>query len=320
LTCIEKYLIKECQLNRYDLSRAIPAEIKRFVRQRDGFGCLICGSAFYQYDHIENEYKDAKEHEPEKIVLLCGGCHDKKTRGFLSTATIMAKISAPACLSKGFSWGIFDLGSSAPEIVFGTLTAKNVESLISIDGVSIFSVCPPSVPGGPFNINAIFRNPEDDDNLRIVNNEFQVLGANWDAEVSGARIKLRSGHGVFSLVLRIEPPHRLVVERLDMKYDDISITCRENEEFLIEGRGSKYHGGAFKFDDYEVAIDIRGSGVTFGVGHGRSIVRDATFEIGGDFQIGGPGKTGTTFLKQSRNEKCACGSGKRYKHCHGKLA
>jgi hypothetical protein len=306
-------------LNRYDLSRAIPAGIKRLVRQRDGFGCLICGSAFYQYDHIENEYKDAKEHDPQKIVLLCGGCHDKKTRRFLSTETIVGKIGAPACLSKGFSWGAFDLGCSAPEIVLGTLTAKNVESLISIDGVSIFSVAPPSVPGGPFNINATFRNPKDDENLRIVNNEFQVLGANWDAEISGARITLRSGHGVFSLILRIEPPHRLVVERLDMKYDDISITCRENETILIEGRGSKYQGGTFDFEGHEVAVDIKGPNVVFGVGNGRSVIRGATFVIGGGFQFGGPGKKRTTFQKQSRNDKCACGSGERYKQCHGKL-
>lgn len=306
-------------MNRYDLSRAIPAGIKRFVRQRDGFGCLICGSAFYQYDHVENEYKDAKEHDPHKIVLLCGGCHDKKTRGFLSTETIIRKIGAPACLSAGFSWGTFDLGSSAPEIVFGTLTAKNVKSLISIDGVSIFSVAPPSVRGGPFNINATFRNPKDNENLRIVNNEFQVLGGNWDAEVSGARITLRSGHGIFSLVLRIDPPHRLVVERLDMKYDDISITCRENENILIEGRGSKYQGGTFEFEDCEVAIDIRGPDVTFGLGNGRVVARNSTFEIGGKFNIGGSGKKSTTFPKQPRNAKCSCGSGERYKQCHGKL-
>lgn len=33
-------------------ARSIPAQIKHSVRQRCGFGCVICGSPIYEYDHM----------------------------------------------------------------------------------------------------------------------------------------------------------------------------------------------------------------------------------------------------------------------------
>ncbi|MEH2485180.1 Abi-alpha family protein [Bradyrhizobium sp. AZCC 2230] len=81
--------------NRHGLSRNIPADVKRTVRQRDGFGCVVCGKAIYDYEHFDPEFADATQHDPAGIVLLCISCHGKKTRGFLSKQTIAAARQSP---------------------------------------------------------------------------------------------------------------------------------------------------------------------------------------------------------------------------------
>jgi hypothetical protein len=77
--------------DRFGLSRAIPPEVARKVRRRSKFGCVICRGAIYQYEHIDPEFKDATAHDPSHICLLCGGRHDRVTRGRISKATVSAK-------------------------------------------------------------------------------------------------------------------------------------------------------------------------------------------------------------------------------------
>lgn len=52
----------------------IPAKIKRLVRQRCGFGCVICGSPIYEYDHIVN-WSETHHHKAEELTLLCSKHH-----------------------------------------------------------------------------------------------------------------------------------------------------------------------------------------------------------------------------------------------------
>lgn len=55
----------------------IPSDIRRQVRQRDGFGCVHCGSPVYDYEHFV-EYSIVKEHRADNIYLLCLPLHRKK--------------------------------------------------------------------------------------------------------------------------------------------------------------------------------------------------------------------------------------------------
>lgn len=65
----------QTETNRHGLSRYIPPNIKRTIRKQCGFGCVVCGVAFSMYEHIDPEFCDAKEHDPNKMELLCGSCH-----------------------------------------------------------------------------------------------------------------------------------------------------------------------------------------------------------------------------------------------------
>lgn len=310
--------------NRHNLSRTIPETVKREVRQRDGFGCIVCGNAFYQYDHLGIEYKDAETHDPERIVLLCGSCHDRKTRGALSTETLLHNARSPYCKQTNFSWGPLDFGLEHPEIVLGTLTAKNVRSLLTIDGEDVFSIAPPLIPHGPFSVNASLYDKDGRRTIKIANNEFQAEVSNWDVEVTGPRVTVRSAPGQFALVLRMEPPHRLVVERLDMVYKSFSILCREGQDVTIERPGLLLKATAGRFEGCDMAICVNDSSLSLGCG-GGSVSMEGLFinPLQGPRRFGiplSPNSLSHKVITQGRNEQCHCGSGKKYKHCHGRLS
>lgn len=69
-------------LDAKEQSRNIPEKIKREVRQRCGFGCVICGLPIYDYEHMK-EWAKVKEHIAEDITLLCPEHHREKTAGRL---------------------------------------------------------------------------------------------------------------------------------------------------------------------------------------------------------------------------------------------
>lgn len=309
-------------VNRQNLSRSIPEAVKRRGRQRDGFGCVVCGNAFYQYDHLGTEFKDAKEHDPTQIILLCGRCHDRKTRGALSKETLQEHAQSPYCKQTNFSWGELDLGHDHPEIVLGTLVATNVRSLLTIDGEDVFSIAPPLDSHGPFTVNASLYDKNGRQTIKIVRNEFQAEVSNWDVEVTGPRVTVRSGPGNFDLVIRMEPPDRLVIERLDMVYKNFSIQCREGQDTTIEGAGTLLKTTEATLEGCDIAIRVSGSSLAMGVGGGSIHVAhmivnptNSPRRLGPAFKSNVPTHEPT---KQRRNERCLCGSGKKYKHCHGR--
>ena len=151
----------------------------------------MCGSAVYQYEHLEPLFSEAEKHGPNDIVLLCGGCHDRVTRGILSKETIKLKAKNPKCLEKGFSFGPFDLGLTPPEISFGTLKGKNIGTLIRVYGDEILSIAPPEQEGAPFLIDAFLSDRKGNLIFAVKNNEWMTPADNWDVEVVGPRIIIR---------------------------------------------------------------------------------------------------------------------------------
>lgn len=75
--------------NRQGLSRHIPETTKKLVRKACGYGCVVCGSIPYDYDHLKTEFNVADEHDPDDIVLLCNNHHRLKTAGILSAERIL---------------------------------------------------------------------------------------------------------------------------------------------------------------------------------------------------------------------------------------
>src|SRR4051812_43597484 len=108
--------------NRYGLSRDIPSEVKRAVRQRCGFGCVICGSAIVEYEHIDPEFVRARNHEATGIALLCPTCHSRKTRNFLSRRRVIEAAANPAARVAGFAFSELESTRSHPYVIFAGMT------------------------------------------------------------------------------------------------------------------------------------------------------------------------------------------------------
>jgi hypothetical protein len=70
-------------INRYGLSRTIPAHVRRSVRRNSKQGCVICRGMICEYHHFAPKFVDAVEHDPDGICLLCTGHHAEVTAGRL---------------------------------------------------------------------------------------------------------------------------------------------------------------------------------------------------------------------------------------------
>lgn len=239
----------------HGLTRRIPDEVKRVVRQRDGFGCVICGKAIYDYDHIDPEFRDACEHSAAGIVLLCSEHHSLKSRGLLSKESVLAAAKAPRAKQSGFSFGPFDMGAQPPTISLGTLRVRNVRILIEILGERILSIKQPIEPGLPFLIDACLRDRDGNVIFEIADNEWRTPSENWDVEIEGARITIRRTSGDILLRILSSPPHELIIERLDMVHRGNRITCRDGAAVEVESdSGARFITSGGAVDGSKVAL------------------------------------------------------------------
>lgn len=256
--------------NQYGLSRNIDAETKRKVRRRCGFGCVRCGLAIYQYEHLEPSFSNAKTHDSNAIVLLCGGCHDRVSRGLLSKETIKKCSASPKCKESGFSFGPLDVSDSPITITIGTARFKNVPHILQVNGDNIFSISPPIEVGEPLRINANLTDIDGREILKICDNEWQTSSTSWDVEVVGKRISIRRAIGDISLVLRAESPCELVVERLLMMHKGVRLECQEYGHITINTPSICGLRGASVFvEDCHFGMVIHDNSIMFGIGGGR---------------------------------------------------
>ncbi len=78
----------------------IPEETKRQIRQRCGFGCVLCGWPLYVYHHVLG-YAITKDHSADEITLLCDDQHREFHTGFLTSEQIAEAVGAPYNMQPG---------------------------------------------------------------------------------------------------------------------------------------------------------------------------------------------------------------------------
>lgn len=313
--------------NAHGLSRYIREDIKRTVRQRCGFGCVVCGCAVYQYEHILPEFSEALSHNAESITLLCGGCHDRGTRGLLAKKTVIEANENPKCMSLGFSFGAFDAGIDYPQVLLGTLRATRTRVLLQLLGDPVLSVAPPEVGGGPFLLSAFFCDRKGIPILHIVNNEWRVPTTNWDVELAGQRITIRHASRQIILQIRTEPRKRLVIEKLEMSHKGVQVSCREGKHLsVITTFGTELYAQAAEVTDCSFGINVTESRMEVGRG-GTVFFENVTFNPETRPRERSVGAYLDRIPKNSirrappkhnsRNQYCPCGSGRKSKKCCG---
>ena len=230
---------QDSKCNTHGLSRDIPNPIKREIRQRCGFGCVCCGSAIYQYEHVDPPFTEAMAHKPDKIALLCGRCHDCVTKGLWSKDKVKDGMQAPKCLEDGFSFGAFDVGPAWPQVVLGDAHCRETRAILVVYGERLLEVEPPEVASAPFRLSGRFYGEDGGLIFEIVRNEWRGPISNWDVELSGPRITIRSGPRRIALMIRVDPPNKLVVERVDMRCQGVGVVGGESGVAVVMPNGQE---------------------------------------------------------------------------------
>lgn len=243
-------------INKHGLSRDIPAPTARAVRQECGFGCVICGCAIYQYEHIDPEWHNATSHAVSKIALLCGKCHDHVTRRFWSKESVKQARLNPFCKRHGYSRLRFE--GADPRDYFtvrlGGCEFVRPRHVLRILGHELLSVREPEAVGAPVRVTARIYDRNGHPAVEIIDNEYHGRIDNWDIETGRGRILVRSAPHHVTLDLRILGPSHLAIRRLQMSYTEIGINASDKEVELTCYESKLRFSGSII--EPECAIDI----------------------------------------------------------------
>jgi hypothetical protein len=202
------------------VTREIPAEMKRTIRKRCGFGCVVCGHPIYEYHHMI-EWSIVKEHKEEEITLLCDNHHKQVHKNLLPTSIVRKFNSKPYNLDRGesspmplyFQGSLFKviignneyIADDSPEPIFNE---KVPSCLLMIDMVPIIYI--------KFEDDQILLTIKlyDKNNklvLRIIDNELIYSTGHWDITFIKNRLTLLEGKRQITLGIEFSPPSQVHV-------------------------------------------------------------------------------------------------------------
>ena len=217
----------------------IPGPMKRTVRQRCGFGCIICGLPLYEYDHMI-EYSIVNEHKAENLTLLCDKHHREKTNKLLSLEQVIEANKSPYNIINGqnspyllnfagtdFSVILGDVRQSVPNVNpendFIIPFLVNNKKLISFEIIS-----------GKLFFNLILLDTENNLILKIVENELVYNAEQWDIEFIGRRLKIRTGLGKIIFDIEFLIPNSVQIYKAEFNCDGYWLKV-ENGGFTARG-------------------------------------------------------------------------------------
>jgi trigger factor len=203
----------------------IPPKIKLQVRQRCGFGCVVCGAPVYQYDHIK-DYAKEKKHEAENITLLCPSDHQDKTNKLLPLSKVHEANANPANKQTGQSAPrkYHYAGNDKPTIVLGDVGFNDPErdfAAIMIDGVPMVGF---RFVHGRALLQLNLFDAENNLVLQVVDNELIYSVDIWDVEFKGSVLTIRQKERHILLRIRFDPENNMVeIDRGMLQYNGAEV-------------------------------------------------------------------------------------------------
>lgn len=223
---------------------AIPEHIKRAVRQRCGFGCVICGIPLYEYEHML-EWAVVKRHVASEITLLCRFHHGQKTDLLLPKSIVEEANRNPFNLRAGVSSPLaLHYSGKEVDLVIGgnSLNIKNLR-----EGERFFPLIIDQVPIVEFRYQKgrlflSLRVFDEENNLvlRVKDNEVVVDAGQWDVEWVGRTITIRQGLKRIFLKIKFKPPGVVLIEKGTILFNGIEILIgrdyfyNSNQDFLMQ--------------------------------------------------------------------------------------
>jgi hypothetical protein len=207
----------------------IPEPMMRQIRQRCGFGCIICGMPLYQYHHMLG-WAETKQHVAEEITLLCDLHHREVTNRLLPPPDVAAANQNPYNLRVGVS-PVYPLhfrgGSCTINVgsnIFalqpgrGTLTVP-----LMIDNVPLIGFW---ILDGHLLLRATIFDECNRLILRIWDNELQYKPVPWDIEFVGTRLILREAARHILVDMEFCPPNHVTVSRARLMLNGVEVLVR----------------------------------------------------------------------------------------------
>lgn len=233
----------------------IPESIKRQVRQRCGFGCVVCGCPIYEYEHMV-EYSRTQTHEAENLTLLCDHHHRLKTAKLLPLDVVEeanrrphnrnSPNSSPQLLY--YSGQKMQLSVGGNIFSYPSLEENQAFFPFVVDGLPVVSFANRE---GTIALNAQFHNRVGEICFEIRKNELTYNTEQWDVEWVGTTLTIRGGARDILLEVDFSPPNAISINRADLRYNGVElkidtdyIYCLNNRSIFSGNRISGY-GHAF---------------------------------------------------------------------------
>ncbi|MGW3102786.1 HNH endonuclease [Streptomyces sp. NPDC001100] len=241
-----------------DAREHIPEHIKREVRQRCGFGCVVCGLPLYDIDHM-TPYSDVHVHEADNLTLLCSRHHREKTDGLLPLELVRRKNANPVNVERGIStpYGLHFYGDACEIQVssnrFFGYRSKLVPFLINDEEFISFTF-----DGDQILLNGLIRDKNGQVALAIRENEVEFSVDSWDIEffgkAPGKTLKIRNAPRDIQFIATFYPPSKIHVTRLKMMYDEVKVYV-DDAGFHVRGPGARRRD----------VINSTASGIQYGI-------------------------------------------------------
>ncbi|MGD9531147.1 hypothetical protein [Pseudonocardia sp.] len=225
--------------------RKVPLPIQREVRQRCGFGCVICGLPLYEYEHML-EWAAVKRHVADEITLLCDQHHREKTGKLLPPEKVAEANANPLNLRTGHSkpYTLHYSGTECEISIGGcTFTTKDAgygtsTAALVIDDVPMLGFV---LGDGHLLLHLNLFNEFNEQALRIANNALVYSTSPWDIRLTGRRLEIREDHGKFLVGMSFEVPNRVVIDQGRFMLNGIEVVIEPdfvavlNNKLLLQG-------------------------------------------------------------------------------------
>lgn len=248
----------------------IPAGIQREVRQRCGFGCVICGCPVYEYDHIV-EWSETKHHKADELTLLCIKHHGEKTKKILPVQKVKEANAKPHNISEGvsnpqtlyYSGSSFKLKLGDSVSTYSGLQDGQTFFPFVIDGEPIVSF---TNEGGNIFLNVEIRDEAGQVIFRVEKSELTYSTGLWDIEWAGQVLTIRERLRKILLEIEFNPPNQVSINRGSLHFNGVEIEigkdyiyCLNNQCFL---GNCQVHGAGYGFAIGN-PVPEGGSGIVF---------------------------------------------------------
>lgn len=217
--------------------RNIPESIKRLVRKKCYFGCVICGNPIIEYEHIE-EYHKVKKHEVSNLTLLCPTHHAMVTKKIISKKQVKEYTNNPYNKKYSFSpkMDIFISNTDEIKLSIGNNTFRrdnfnNGSEFICIE-ILKRKVISFSKKNGRLYLNICILDSKGYPIFIIYNNEMMFSLFNWDVTIILNRIKIIDQSN--RTIVEIEIGEEIHINKLNIIYF--------GNEIKVENRCLKVNG------------------------------------------------------------------------------